>query len=185
MKTKNFFKISLVLFLALFLFSCEKDSFDCSKDDDKEDDIKFGSVLEDDIGFKLQDSNGNDLLSEKTANYLTYDDIDVVYFEKGKEKIYNKPLSDYPKGYTIVHVGEDNYISLELSLELDKNNESLTYLRINNGELDTIKTLFVHFFPTKPYYFMDSSTRLDKVWYNGTLIYDLANYTSDWIVIVK
>jgi len=158
--------------------------FSCNKDDSKLSDAQYNVNIESFIDFKLQDSNGNNLLSENTTNYLTYESIDVIFFENGKEKVYNNPLLDASKGYLILGDGADKYIRLYLSLQIDKNNESLTYLRIEKSDLDTLKSSFITS-SGKSGNYGGGSTSVQNVWYNGNLILDKAAGIASELPIIR
>jgi len=145
--------------------------FSCNKDDNNMNESQYSVNIESFIDFKVQDSDGNNLLYSEAIDDYTYDNIAVVYFEKGKEKVYNNPLLDASKGYLIMGNADDKYIRLYLNLSIDKNNESLTYLRIDHNDLDTIKSSFIISSGENGDY-GGSSTSVHKVWYNGILILD-------------
>lgn len=69
----------------------------CNKDNEIVNESLYNTNVESFIDFKLQDSNGNNLLSGETTSSLSYADIDVIYFDNNIEKVYNNPLLDASK----------------------------------------------------------------------------------------
>ncbi|MDD3645569.1 MAG: hypothetical protein PHR19_08595 [Bacteroidales bacterium] len=145
---------------AICLLSCNKDN-----------ESPYNTNVESFIDFKLQDSNGNNLLSGETTNSLSYADIDVIYFDNNIEKVYNNPLLDALKGYLIMNEGTNAYIRLYLNLPKNNETESLTYIKIKNSDIDTLKSLFSILSGPEGNY-GGGSISVQKVWYNENLVLD-------------
>mgnify|MGYP000909915260 CR=1 FL=1 len=143
----------------------------CNKDNDSVNESQYNTNVESFIDFKLQDSNGNNLLSGETASNLSYADIDVIYFDNNVEKVYNNPLLDASKGYLIMSEGNNAYIRLYLNLPKNNDTESLSYIKIKNSDIDTLKSLFSISSGTDGNY-GGGSICVQKVWYNENLVLD-------------
>jgi hypothetical protein len=143
----------------------------CNKDNEIVNESLYNTNVESFIDFKLQDSNGNNLLSGETTSSLSYADIDVIYFDNNIEKVYNNPLLDASKGYLIMNEGTNAYIRLYLNLPKNNETESLTYIKIKNSDIDTLKSLFSILSGPEGNY-GGSSISVQKVWYNENLVLD-------------
>lgn len=177
MKTVFFLIISTLL-----LFACKKKDDNMNNSTDKN---RCDLYIESNLDFKVYDIKGNNLLSNRAMNYLTYDNIDVIYFYKGKEIVYNKPLLTDSKGYSIQKDNSgDEFICLYLALPVGNSSESISYLRFNHTDLDTIKASFKLASGLNESY--KGSLSLEKVWYNGNLILDkTAGISSELPIIIK
>ena len=169
----------------------------CSKENEMKKQTYFQDNIDASVEFKLFNSEGNNLLSNSTTHHLTDSDIDWVYFEKGKEKVYYNPLMASSKNYSIKNTGIESYISLGLinqdsifeTFEINTSNfETTTYLRIGkNNPLDTIKATYKAIKNTNDGSFGGGGTYVtkQKVWFNKTLIYDKEAELDALPIIIK
>ena len=139
----------------------------CSKED-KEPEADDSTYINTTLDFEIRNKEKKDLLSGE--NSLTYDDIDVVYYQKGKEKVYDNPLAlDGRKGYVILRYWDGKYLDtkyVHLYLnEPSKRSENIayTYLRISGRpELYTFKV---------EYKTGEDYVEVQKVYLNGVLFW--------------
>ncbi len=177
-------------YLFIILFCITILSFGCNKENDmSEKQLQYSSNIESFVDFKILDSKSNNLLSDDVSNHLTSSDIDLVYYENGKEKVYFNSLMDASKGYLIFGKDSTTYIRLFLN-KPDTKNESVTYLRIGkNNVLDTFKAKYeVASNENTNGSYIGKNIIVLKVWCNNTLLYDkdvLINNLSNLPVVRK
>ena len=122
-----------------------------------------------DIAFK--DKDGNDLLDAGNENHFAQKEITVYNMEKGEKVKVNKPHADYPNNHFIYKddVTKTNLLRVFLETEV-------VLLQLNATTTDTIKCTIKK---TK------GNTHIEKVWYNGKLVWTSGKQTSQVITIVK
>lgn len=124
------------LMIIFLLASCQQEEGLIPSENDTTKETKDDSTYVDaTLDFEIRDKNGKDLLSDEGG--LSYDDIDVIYFHKGKEKIYDNPLAlEGRKGYVICRDWDGKYLKTKyIHLYLTEPSKSsqkvaYTYLRI-------------------------------------------------------
>ncbi len=168
---KAILNYSFSILAILAMFSCEK------KQDDLSAQTLTGAYRSGSISFGLSDNSGNDLLSENTNGSYKLDDIDWIYYDNEKLKIFNNPLLDNPKNLKIVHENDKNYIWLYLREPTETETETNTYIRYGSADVDTIKAVF----EIKKEV---SYCAILKVWYNGNLIFE-KDKTNEFKTIIK
>jgi len=168
---KTIFNFSFLILAIVGMFSCEK------KQDELSAQTLNGAYRSGSVSFGLSDKNGNDLLSENTNGNYKLDDIDWVYYDNNKLKIFSNPLLDNPKNLKIFHDNDKNYIWLYLREPTEAETETYTYIRYGSTDIDTIKAVF--------------EIKKDvgycailNVWYNGALIFE-KDKTNEFKTIIK
>jgi hypothetical protein len=122
-----------------------------------------------DIAFK--DKAGNDLLDSANDTHYSYKDIALCYEENGKKVKIDKPHMDYPNNQFMYKDIETNTYHLRVFLEREE-----LFLKLNATTTDVIKCKIKK---------EKGSTKIEKVWYNGKLEWELGKSKSQVITIVK
>jgi len=122
-----------------------------------------------DIVFK--DKAGNDLLDSANATHYSYKDIALCYEVKGKKVKIDKPNMDYPNNQFMFKDTETNTYHLRVFLERE-----VLHLQLNATTTDVIKCTIKK---------EKGSTKIEKVWYNGKLEWELGKNKSQVITITK
>lgn len=156
-------KILLLTLLSIIsLMSCTSD------DSPSATDIDIGIIL------TIKNNDGADLLDPSTANAAIYDSISLMELHNdGTTQIVNNPNADNPKGFVIItpQDSEEAYYAFGFGPngEPDNNNQSITYIKWNYLDTDTIKVQFE---------FLPNYTRVTKVWFNDVLKWEGNGLTS-------
>ena len=124
-------RLLLIFSVVLAFCGCDKNHEELEQDD--------STYVDATLDFEIRDENGKDLLSGDDG--LSYDDIDVIYYQKGKEKIYDNPLAlEGRKRYVICQDWNEKYlqtkyIHLYLFEPLKSSSKvAYTYLRISGSK---------------------------------------------------
>lgn len=139
----------------------------CNKENAEIDTSKDYMYIDNKLDLIIDDTNGVNILN----TILGYNDIDIVSFENGKEKIFYNPMLDASKGYFINEFNSNYYLRLFLNLPKEGSKESFTYMRIKQGSIKEFKSEFE---VNKVETGIDggSSIVLKRVWLNNTLFLD-------------
>lgn len=172
-------KMIISIVLLAFLVGCDKNS-----KDDSENKFPDNMYIDSSIDFKLEDTNGNDLLSDRTIGYYNYSDIDKIVLKDGKQVVFNNPLLTASKGFTIFKFEDHYYIRLFLEKPISGENKSITYIRFGGSDIDTLKTEYTISVGDND---IDggSSVIKNKVWFNNSLFWDSTNTEKVPVVKIK
>lgn len=120
-----------------------------------------------DIGVEIfiSNINGENLLLGSTPNSINPDSIKLIYLINGEEfTVYNASL-DCPRG--VCYLNDSGSERLGITPNQTKSQEyPITYIRWENGDLDTLKCHFV-----RKDNGTSSSIVCDKVWFNDVLMF--------------
>jgi hypothetical protein len=119
------------------------------------------------IDWAFKDKEGNDLLG---STYIK-DSIVVYNLVNGKKEKVNKPQADYPNNHFIYKDEATKTNLLRIFLEVET-----VLLQLNSSTTDTIKCTIKK---TK------GNTHIEKVWYNGKLVWTFGKAASQVITILK
>jgi hypothetical protein len=122
-----------------------------------------------DIVFK--DKAGNDLLDSANDKHYAYKDIALYYEENGQKVKINKPNMDHPNNQFMYKDTETNTYHLRVFLESEE-----LFLKLNATTTDVIKCKIKK---------EKGSTKIEKVWYNGKLEWELGKEKPQVITIIK
>ncbi|MET4080570.1 hypothetical protein ABIB40_000514 [Pedobacter sp. UYP30] len=113
------------------------------------------------VSINYVDADNADLLDPTNPNVIKADDIEIYYLENGqKQRVYNGNL-DLSKNFKILKTPNSDkyYLSLSVSADLNENGISTTYLEVKKYNFTDTLTATIDK--------SSSSTRVNKVWYNG------------------
>ena len=122
-----------------------------------------------DIAYK--DKAGNDLLDSTNEKHYNYKDIALYFEEKGEKVKINKPHMDHPNNQFMYKDDATKTYHLRVFLERE-----IVLIQLDAKTTDTIKCKIKK---------EKGSTRLEKVWYNGKLEWELGKNKSQVITITK
>jgi len=149
----NFFTMKYVLFCILgMLVSCSKEK-------------SQNVVIDIGVEIFISNTNGENLLLGSTPNAINPDSIKLIYKLNGENyTVYNSNM-DCPRGICFLNDLGSERIGITPN---DTENEEypITYIRWENGDLDTIKCHFV-----RKDNGINSSIVCDKVWFNDSLMF--------------
>ena len=148
-----------ILFALILLFAVG-----CNKDDD------CGcTIISLDANIAITNSDGDDLLDPNNLNSYKKGDIKIYHLINGEQKragiddiIYEDVDSIYRYRTFVNYEGNDEY--------------PITYIDWSETDRDTIKSEI---------YRTDNQTRVIKIWYNGELMWDVADGRAPDFTIVK
>ncbi len=151
--------LPIVFFICFMVISCS--------------DKKYGDFLDYNIGISYLDNEGNSLLDTQNTNFIDPAEISAYYFIKGENKVIPSRNGAVKLSY---YEGEStNIIRLLVSDYFNEDNESITILRFNELDIDTLKCKITD---------LKHLSYVSKVFYNDKLVYD-NNGSNDYIVVVK
>ena len=148
-----------ILFILIILLA-----IGCNKDDD------CGcTIISLDANISLKNTVGEDLLDPNSSNSYKKEDIRIYHLINGEQKragiddvIYKDIDSIYRYRTFVNYEGNDEY--------------PVTYIDWSETDRDTIKSEI---------YRTDNQTRAIKIWYNGELMWDVADGGAPDFTIVK
>jgi hypothetical protein len=122
-----------------------------------------------DIAYK--DKDGNDLLDPGNEGSFTDKDITIYNGVNGEKVKVNKPGRDHPNNRFIFKddVSKSNLLRVFLESEV-------VLIQLNAAVTDTVKCTIKK---------AKGNTHIDKVWYNGKLVWKYGKDTSQVITVVK
>lgn len=169
-------KMIISIALLAFLVGCDENNSEIKSQDNM--------YIDSSIDFKLEDNNGNDLLSDRTIGYYNYSDIDKIVLKDGKQVVFNDPLLTASKGFTIFKFDDHYYIRLFLEKPMSGESKSITYIRFGGSDIDTLKTEYTISVGDNN---IDggSSVIKNKVWFNNSLFWDSTNTEKIPVVKIK
>ena len=119
-----------------------------------------------DIGFSMlvENSKGENLLKKTTPNAINAEALQLSYWINEKKlNIYNSDM-DCPTG--ICPINDANFVGISVLPNHTEDYEyPLTFIKWENGDIDTIKCYFKRFEGD------DSGITCDKVWYNDVQMF--------------
>ena len=151
-------KILKLILITIVCVSCNKDN--CCEYIDRSISLSFVS------------ETGEDLLDSNSSEYINHNTLRVYYLNKED----NNRLVSSPNAITPYYNDPENKNCIELltSDYVDENNQSVTYLKFSESDMDTILCTMSS----------NSPAIVSKVRYNGKLI--IANQVDDeFAVIIK
>ncbi len=150
-------KILLIAICVILLISCNKD---------KSETI-YGTTINIHTDISFRNFAVEDLLNETTINHYYIDSMKLYYqFNDGITEVYNENMAS-PRNIMFItekapyrlriftNVNIENIISDSAGI---KTGESLSYLKLNNFDTDTIKNRW---------HISKHSTIVSEIWYNG------------------
>ncbi|WP_321299679.1 hypothetical protein [Marinifilum fragile] len=153
-------KYLFTIAIALLLFACSSD--------DEQHVAHFGLSFD----FSVLDSDGNDLLNPNNENSFKESDIKLYYLINGEKKEVYNPNMDSPRNFFIYQEGSDAYRIRIFLNDTESEEKTITYILWNNIDSDTISA---EVYRNSKY----NLTRMEKVWFNGQLIYELTDNTTE------
>ncbi len=118
-----------------------------------------------------KDKAGNDLLDSANTPHYSYKDIGLYIEENGQKVKINKPNMDHPNNQFMYKDTETNTYHLRVFLEREE-----LFLKLNATTTDVIKCKIKK---------EKGSTKIEKVWYNGKLEWELGKEKPQVITIIK
>jgi hypothetical protein len=181
---KTIKKIVIAVFLTITLFSCQRKP-DC-----------FGVYMDEVVPFRIQSSEGVDLLDPKNPTSFNIDSIKIYYMmPDGTPKYYYNQNADLSRGFFISNA--ETYFCISVWVESSSVNggimsdTTVTYIQWNSFDTDTIKTFLKGRSEdiSNPKYGGNCIFyTYEKVWYNGKLIinsYEEQQQSGEIPIIVK
>ena len=145
---------SILFFCLLLIVGCVTNNQDC---------CVVGPQA---INISFVDSQGVDLLNADHPNAITEQNTDLYYLVDGKKVKQSEAHLTHPKKFFISDEKLSDRYFMRVFTYIDQNQrKSTTYLKFNNGSMDTIKVAYNHF--------NGSSASVTKVWYNGKVRWDI------------
>lgn len=172
-------KMIISIAILAFLVGCDNNS-----KDDIENKFPDNMYIDSSIDFKLEDTYGNDLLSDRTQGFYNCSDIDKIVLKEGKQEVFNDPLLTASKGFTVFKFEDHYYIRLFLEKPISGESESITYVRFGDSDIYTFKTEYTISVGNND---IDggSSVIKNKIWFNNSLFWDSSNPEQVPVVKVK
>ena len=145
----------------------------CNKDDSNEKTTVFFDTS---VEISAKNVNGEDLLNPNNPNAYKTENIKIYYLINGEKQEVNDNKMDYPRSFLVYQNGED------FRIRIFKNNSKIeglpiTYIKWNENETDTIQTEYDRTYSNEP--------RMQKVWFNGELKWDIKNGEEGFFKILK
>lgn len=120
-----------------------------------------------DIGVEIfiSNNNGENLLLGSTPNSINPDSIELIYLINGEKfTVYNSNM-DCPRGVCYLNDSGSERLGITPN-HIESEEYPITYIRWENGDLDTLKCHFV-----RKDNGTNSSIVCDKVWFNDLLMF--------------
>lgn len=127
------------------------------------------------IQIRIEDKNGNDVLSGKTGTSLTIEDIDRIIYvgKKNREEVYYNALLRTPKGFEISKDEKSHYLSFDMFMTNYNDKFYNNYLRIGKkGRVHKIKVETERLTSTLKDSYGGAVVSLKKVWLDGVLVWE-------------
>ncbi len=162
-------KKTLILMITILSLACfAQNKEEKAKEHPK---TKAAYLVNVNIDFAFKDKEGNDLLDSANDKHYAYKDIALCYEVKGKKIKIDKPRMDHPNDQFMYKDEETKTYHLRVFLERE-----VLFLQLNATTTDTIKCIIKK---------EKGSTKIEKVWYNGKLEWELGKSKSQVITITK
>jgi hypothetical protein len=124
-----------------------------------------GSVVDTNVDIIIENVNSQNLLLQTTPNFITPDSIKLIYLiDDNMVNVYN-PDMDCPRAVCNVTDSGSERIRI-FPNDIENEEYPITYIRWENGDLDTLKCHFVRSSND-----IHSSIICDKVWFNDLLMF--------------
>ncbi|MDR2839795.1 MAG: hypothetical protein LBV75_00795 [Paludibacter sp.] len=179
---KNFRKFVFIVLAALSLCACG----------DNEEPIIWGVYIDHGCTFRVQNSDGVDLLNPNNPNSYSKDSIEIYHvLNDGTVKLFYHQGLDSPYGFGIGNYGEQYLIGVMLNSLMKDTGDVTTYIKWNSTDIDTLYTTFISYRGNrdKPTSQGTLYNVWDKIWYNNVLILDnweeYSAHTNELPVIIK
>lgn len=147
--------LMLLLFLGLFMNSCNKENKEQAKE---------ALYIERIVYIEYVNMDGTNILQNDSQ-------IEIYYEKNGIAERVARANLDYGNGYVITNQQDvasngSNELCVKVfsSDYLDNENISKTYIRLGNNQMDTIQCQF---------YKSSEAMYIQKIWHNGTPVWDI------------
>ena len=141
------------------------------KSDDNSEQINLDVAFE----FSVVNNEGNDLLNPENQNYFNHSNIKLFYKVDGEYKeVYDENL-DNPKNFLIFKHETEYRIRIFLNYST-KEIQPETMIQWGENKSNIIKAEF---------YRTSSLVRFDKVWLDGSLIWDSASNSEPYYKLIE
>lgn len=140
--------------------------FSCSKD------LQKASVIDTYVIVCYKDNQGRNLLDPSTPNYFVKDNIRLFTVDAGTKNPVYFPMADSPYNFAVY---DDSRAGLVINIGIEADT---TLIQLNNSITDTIVSQIRK-------YHEGASQFTDKLWYNGSLIWERESQTDRFFTMIK
>jgi len=157
-------RILILITVIILVYGCDK-----SEEQNNNNNLDMG------MEFSVFNSNNQDLLDTATVGHLRESEIKLLYVIDGKtQEVYNANY-DNPKNFSVFKHENEYRIGIVMNYT-ETSDKPITYIKWNDADTDTIEATYIR---------TDNAVMKNKVWFNGSLIWDRTLNQEEYYKLIK